>query len=155
MIWEFDFSSQKYPEIDDYSYFSETYNSEDLQLPFTIKGGVLIDLLVRLPPAFTLDCKEMPIDRSFHVVCHRHVNLTFTRCTKVNPHKSRCGLQSEAWSCNYKRLGSLTPFWFVKKKQIRLGKSEAILRVIIYVSQKIDWLPIQFLDKVYNEDFFL
>ena len=73
MIWEFDFSSQKYPEIDDYSYFSETYNSEDLQLPFTIKGGVLIDLLVRLPPAFTLDCKGMPIDRSFHVVCHRHV----------------------------------------------------------------------------------
>ena len=43
----------------------------------------------------------------------------------------------------------------MKKKQIRLGKSEAILRVIIYVSQKIDWLPIQFLDKVYNEDFFL
>ena len=38
-----------------------------------MKGGVLIDLLVRLPPAFTLDCKEMPIDRSFHVVCHRHV----------------------------------------------------------------------------------
>ena len=46
---------------------------KDLQLPFTMKGGVLIDLLVRLPPAFTFDCKEMPIDRSFHVVCHRHV----------------------------------------------------------------------------------
>ena len=38
-----------------------------------MKGAVLIDLLVRLPPAFTLDCKGMPIDRSFHVVCHRHV----------------------------------------------------------------------------------
>ena len=38
-----------------------------------MKGGVLIDLLVRLSPAFTLDCKEMAINRSFHVVCHRHV----------------------------------------------------------------------------------
>ena len=38
-----------------------------------MKGGVLIDLLVRLPAAFTLDCKGMPINRSFHVVCHRHV----------------------------------------------------------------------------------
>ena len=38
-----------------------------------MKGGVLIDLLVRLPAAFTLDCKGMPIHISFHVVCHRHV----------------------------------------------------------------------------------
>ena len=43
----------------------------------------------------------------------------------------------------------------MKKKQIRLGKSEAILRVSIYMSQKIDWLPIQYLDQVYKEDFFL
>ena len=38
-----------------------------------MKGGVLIDLLVRRSTAFTLDCKEMSINRSFHVVCHRHV----------------------------------------------------------------------------------
>ena len=38
-----------------------------------MKGGGLIDLLVRLSPAFTLDFKGMPIHRSFHVVCHRHV----------------------------------------------------------------------------------
>ena len=36
-----------------------------------------------------------------------------------------------------------------------MGKSEAILRVSIYMSQKIDWLPIQYLDQVYKEDFFL
>ena len=38
-----------------------------------MKGDVLIDLLVRFPAAFTHDCKEMSINRSFHVVCHRHV----------------------------------------------------------------------------------
>ena len=38
-----------------------------------MKGGVLFDLPVRFSPAFTLDCKGMPIHRSFHVVCHRHV----------------------------------------------------------------------------------
>ena len=43
----------------------------------------------------------------------------------------------------------------IKTKQIKLGKSEAILRVSIYMSQKIDWLPIQYLDQVYKEDFFL
>ena len=62
----------------------------------------------------------------------------------VSPRKNRCSLQSEAWSCN-KGLGSLTPFSFVKKKknkQIKLGKSEAILRASIYMSKKFDWLPI-------------
>ena len=62
-----------------------------------MKGGVLINLLVRLPPAFTLDFKGMPIHRSFHVVCHRHVifdNLHLKKYTKINSHKCKCGLQS-------------------------------------------------------------
>ena len=62
-----------------------------------MKGGVLIDLLVRRSPAFTLDCKEMSINRSFHVVCHRHVifdNLHLKKYTKIHSHKCKCGLRS-------------------------------------------------------------